>query len=456
MGGRVTHALNSPAMTLNIPTGLLCFLTIAVSHAAPVADRLPVRVSTVGGNGMPKDIVPKGALWNFGPGALRTHHGWQYAAYWDDARQVSVARRKLPDGAWSVVSLPGYQRAESGDRGKGGAVSRGFGDGHEKVSMGISPDGVIHLMFDHHLSTLRYRTSKLPVAADPAAHTWGAELFGPLRNHLGGPKIEYVTYPSFHSDGKSFLLYLRLGGGSGSANSHLFSYQNGRWLVNTEAASKFIDKKWKGGDKTVNAYPNGLVFQNGRLHMTWCWRDTPVANTCHDLCYAYSDDRGRTWRNNEGQVIGKTGLRFINPESPGVSVWPIPKGGKYQNGGSMTVDPKGRVHVLVRGEDGRPAHFHRDPVTHKWTRKKAAETGVIVAGSMGGLYIISPDGVRRGSTDDLRAVTSVATVKKQWFQDCKMGVDHARMAGDGILSVIGQQGKTIRVADYPLEAASPR
>ena len=139
-------------------------LTIIISFAATLSAETLIRVSTVANNGMPKNIVPKGTAWNFGPGSLWTHRGWQYAAYWDDARQVSVARRQLPLGDWSVVSLPGYQRTATGNRGKGGPISQGFGDGHEKVSMGISPDGVIHLMFDHHLSTLRYRTSKLPVA----------------------------------------------------------------------------------------------------------------------------------------------------------------------------------------------------------------------------------------------------------------------------------------------------
>jgi hypothetical protein len=82
--------------------------------------------------------------------------------------------------------------------------------------------------------------------------------------------------------------------------------------VSTEAESKFLDRNWSGGNKTVNAYPQGLAFHNGRLHLTWCWRDTPVASTCHDLCYAYSDDVGRTWFNNEGQAIAETGVSFLD------------------------------------------------------------------------------------------------------------------------------------------------
>jgi hypothetical protein len=70
------------------------------------------------------------------------------------------------------------------------------------------------------LSTLRYRTSKTSVASNPAMHAWNSDLFGPVQDNLGGPVIESVTYPRFYTDGVNFLLYLRLGGGSGSANSH--------------------------------------------------------------------------------------------------------------------------------------------------------------------------------------------------------------------------------------------
>lgn len=332
------------------------FLIFILDERAARAAEPPLRISTVANNGMPKHIVRQGSRWNFGPGSLWTHRGWQYAAYWDDACQVSVARRKLPAGDWSVTSLPGYWRTKDGDRGKGGPISRGFGDGHEKVAMGISPDGVIHLSFDHHLSTLRYRVSNAPVANAPEAYAWNAGLFGPVQSSLGGPKLESVTYPRFYTDGTHFLLYLRLGGGSGSANSHLFAYESGRWTVNTEADSKFLDRNWSGGDKTVNVYPQGLVLRNDRLHLTWCWRDTPVASTCHDLCYACSDDVGRTWLNNDGQVIAEWGSRFITADSPRVSVWPIPAGKRYINNGSMTVDTTGRVHVLMTAGWASTAH----------------------------------------------------------------------------------------------------
>jgi hypothetical protein len=304
---------------------------------------------------MPRNIVSAGADWNFGPGSLWTHKGWQYAAFWDDACEVSVARRQLPGGAWSVVSLPGYQRTTKINRGRGGAVSRGFGDGHEKVAMGISPDGFLHLAFDHHVSTLHYRRSRLPVAEDPAAHPWSPGLFGPVQDDLGGPGIEDVTYPRFTSDGVRFILHLRLNGDAGSADSHLFEYAHGRWIINTPQASKLIDKHWSGGDRTVSAYPFGLCLQNGRRHLAWCWRDTPDASTCHDLCYADSEDNGRTWLNNAGQVIGITGQKSLTPDSPGVAVWRIPPGTTYISGGSISVIGRSgrRISVVDYGVGAR-------------------------------------------------------------------------------------------------------
>ena len=434
--------------TFRGPTLGLLLAALSLSPTRSAADPAKFRVSTVSENGMPKNIVPKGAAWNFGPGSLWTHRGWQYAAYWDDARQVSVARRQLPEGAWSVASLPGYQRTENITRGKAGPIARGFGDGHEKVSMGISPDGVIHLAFDHHMSTLHYRTSKTAVANDPVAHPWSADLFGPTLDNLGGPTLVSVTYPSFTTDGTAFVLYLRMGGGSGSGNSHFFTYTAGRWSVNTEPASQFIDKAWSGGDKTVNAYPHGLVIHNGRRHLTWCWRDTPDASTCHDLCYAYSGDDGKTWLNNSGQKIATTGATFITADSPGVSVWPIPPGTKYINGGSMTVDAAGRIHVLVKGEDGTPAYFQRDAVTGKWTRHKSPVSGTLIAGSDDQLFVVSDDELQRTSASHFGEFTEIVSGQRGLFRDSSMGIDKARPSHDGWISVIGQNGKTVTVVDY--------
>lgn len=420
-----------------------------LTGCASAKNKPSVRISTVSNTGMPTHIVKPGNLWNFGAGSLWTHKGWQYAAYWDDARQVTVGRRKLPEGKWETFSLPDYQRTSTGDRGKGGKKSQGFGDGHEKVAMGISPDGVIHLSFDHHLSTLRYRYTVLPVADNPEKYTWTPELFSPVKDNLGGPQIVSVTYPSFSTDGKHFVLYLRLNGGSGSADSNYFEYMDGKWLINDEASAKLIDKNWSGGDKTVNAYLHGLVFHNGRRYITWCWRDTPNARTCHDLCFAYSDDQGKTWKNNDGKVIGKRGEMPITADSPGVAAIEIPPGSWFQNGGSMVVDSDGRGHVLMQGEKGQPVHFERDPFSGEWSRNKSSAEGKLVVAPKGdSLYIATYDGLLRTSAETFGKTETLVSGKKHYFKDSKMGIDRTRVEQDGWVSVIGQNGKKVTVLDY--------
>ncbi len=63
--------------------------------------------------------------------------------------------------------------------------------------------------------------------------------------------------------------------------------------------------------------------------------------------------------------MGRTGASYITADSPGVAVWKIPPGTKYVNGGTVTVGHTGRVHVLVRGEEGLPVYFQRDPAAQR-------------------------------------------------------------------------------------------
>ncbi|MCM2374751.1 BNR repeat-containing protein [Aporhodopirellula aestuarii] len=399
---------------------------------------------------MPKTIVKRGASWNFGPGALQTYLGWQYAAFWDANRQVSVARRELPQGDWQCVSLSGYQRTSDTNRGKGGPIARGFGDGHEKVAMGISSDGVIHLAFDHHVSTLHYRCSRRGLANKPAGFTWSDDMFGAVQDNLGGPSIASVTYPNFVRDGDRMSLYLRLNGGSGNADSHFFEYQAGRWVVNDAGSSKLIDKHWSGGNGTVNAYPHTMVVHEGRRHLTWCWRDTPDARTCHDLCYAYSDDHGRMWKNNAGETIAERGSKHITADSPGIVVLEIPPGSTYTNGGSMTVDDTGGIHILMRGPNGRALTAQRNIQTGDWNRGEGLTLGELVAVPRQ-LLVVAESGLYRASNAGHGTLTRLDGPIESWCKDSRFVVDRSRWQHGQTISVIGQNGTVVSVIDFSIE-----
>jgi hypothetical protein len=63
--------------------------------------------------------------------------------------------------------------------------------------------------------------------------------------------------------------------------------------------------------------------------------------------YAYSDNRGRTWRNNTGQTIGRSGQSPVNVESLGIVVASIAFGWGMMNQLTQDVDGQGRVHVVL-------------------------------------------------------------------------------------------------------------
>ncbi|MGC4093103.1 MAG: BNR-4 repeat-containing protein [Polyangiaceae bacterium] len=260
-----------------------------------------------------------------------THKGYQYYAFWNTNRHVVMARRALPSGAWEKFEFTDYTNTAD--------------DAHNTISLGVcAGDGTLHLSFDHHVSDLHYRRSSVGFL-NQTAPVWAASSFGAVTKALvGTTAVTQVTYPRFVSEpGGGKLLFGARIGSSGSGDEYLWEYDasKGTW----SSLGKYID----GIVNNINAYPHGLSYtRNGsRLHVSWCWRETPDANTNHDLLYAYSDDHGRTWKNNAGADIGTTGSSFMNLSSTGLSVWAIKQNRGLINQEHMAVDSLGRVHVLL-------------------------------------------------------------------------------------------------------------
>jgi hypothetical protein len=132
-------------------------------------------------------------------------------------------------------------------------------------------------------------------------------------------------------------------GASGSGDEQLWEYDGAThgW----RSLGKYIDGITDG----VNAYLHGLAYTPGgtRLHAAWCWRETPDAQTNHDLFYVYSDDNGRNWKDNSGTTVAVTGSRFVTKNSASAKVWTINQNRGLINQEHMTVDANGFVHVLL-------------------------------------------------------------------------------------------------------------
>ncbi len=275
---------------------------------------------------------------------LTSYRGYQYVTYFDAERRVCLGRRKLPEGSWEIIQFKDH-RLESNDS-------------HNSAVIGIcDKDGTIHMAFDHHATQLNYRVSRLGAAHDPGAVDWNSELFGPIMHTLGSVKPnKQVTYPRFFSasNGNLMLYYRAVTSADGDGMIEEYDGERHDWTPNL---GKFIARNI--GTYTVNGktsitrcpYMDTLSYTGDRLHASWIWRDrfekTDPANQ-HDLCYAYSDDHGRTWHNSAGEIIGKTGNQFIHLNSTGLVVAPIPIRSGLSNQNTHYAYDDGSIHVVLR------------------------------------------------------------------------------------------------------------
>lgn len=75
--------------------------------------------------------------------------------------------------------------------------------------------------------------------------------------------------------------------------------------------------------------------------------------TNHDLGYAYSDDKGKTWKNNAGTTVATLANGgVITPSTAGIHVFTIPQNSGILNQEGQIADAAGRFHVINRERTG--------------------------------------------------------------------------------------------------------
>lgn len=277
--------------------------------------------------------------------AVVSFRDYQYSGYFAEGGALCMARRRLPNGPWQVIRFDDY--------------SIHHDDVHNVVVIGIChADGTVHLAFDHHGHPLHYRRSVPQLALRPEAFEWTAEHFGKTVSALEpGKPLQSVTYPQFFNTPRQTLQLLYRLGSSGNGDWHLAEYDPAGkgWSYLGMVLSREGEYETSA---SRCAYPNPIRYgADSRLHMTWCWRERPRGGpydlrTNHDVCYAYSDDFGRTWMNNEGCVIAALGggrqdvPESISLETPGIVVYPTRYLWGQMNTTTQFVDSRGRVHVV--------------------------------------------------------------------------------------------------------------
>ncbi|MFH8463271.1 BNR repeat-containing protein [Streptomyces sp. NPDC017991] len=415
---------------------------------------------------------------SFQKNALLTHKGYQYAAWYTADRNAVIGRRVLGASTWSTV--------------KAGHTLR-YDDSHNVISMGVSKtDGRLHLHMDSHSDGFTYVKSVAGLMDNPAGLTWTTSRFGAPQSTLDGLALtSQFTYPQFVStpEGKLQLSY-RVGV-SGNGRNALAEYNGTSWTALGEWSGSTGTYTSEHGTSTVrNMYLHGIDYdRNGRLHSFFTWREQNGAVMCnsggltnHDTGYVYSDDRGRTWRNDAGTVVGTTGTsNTVAVTDGGLVIDALNPDHSLMNQESQATDSAGRPHAIIsyvpgrfgqcttdyvgdRTANGRTFHVRRT-ATGTWRKTEiplalnSSQRTRLVLDKYDNAYAILPFG--------RIAAASAASGHADWttlFDGSGLDafgevlVDETRIAQDGVLSVLYQVKSTgttpsaLRVADFGLPA----
>ncbi len=203
---------------------------------------------------------------------LLTHPPYQFAAYYDAERKMTVASRELDEETWTYQELP----------------ERVGWDSHNSITMTVDDNEDLHLSGNLHVHPLKYfRTSK---PLDVTSFERIPAMVGDLEDR--------TTYPSFFRGPANELIFTYRDGKSGSGNQvyNVYDHETHMW-------NRLLDKPLTDGEGLRNAYLHGPVKgQAGYWHLCWVWRESPDCATNNHPSYARSKDL-KHWENSRGEAL---------------------------------------------------------------------------------------------------------------------------------------------------------
>jgi hypothetical protein len=246
----------------------------------------------------------------FRTNSIVTQDTTQFITYYDAEGYVCIAKRTTDGKNWEVNRM---------------AYKGNVNDAHNCISIMTDGNGYLHVAWNHHNSPLNYTKSKSPFSLDLEE-----------KQAMNGILENKVTYPQFYKTASGNLLFMYREGQSGKGNLVLKSYdiQTQKW---TQLHDNLID-----GEGERNAYWQACIDRNDNIHLSWVWRETPDVATNHDMCYARSEDGGKTWTNSKG-VKYELPITAKNAEYASR----IPQNSELINQTSMTTDREGRPYIAT-------------------------------------------------------------------------------------------------------------
>jgi hypothetical protein len=215
--------------------------------------------------------------------ALLAERGYQFVAYYDAERRLTVAGRKVGDATWTRVQPPGV------------AVPRQTRtsnvtnwDSHNYLRLALDREGCLHLSGNMHVNPLVYYRTREPFDLGTLERI----------DRMTGDREERCTYPVFFKNAAGDLMFRYRDGSSGNGSDlyNLYDPGNRTWR-------RLIDTPLLEGEGARNAYAlEPALGPDGRFHLVWMWRETPDCATNHTLSYARSRDFVH-WENSRGEPL---------------------------------------------------------------------------------------------------------------------------------------------------------
>lgn len=257
----------------------------------------------------------------------------QYAAYYDESRNMVVASREIKESKWVYQILP---------------TKIGW-DSHNYVTMAIDSKGHLHVSGNMHKVPLIYFRTQKP-----------GDITSLKRESMTGKNESGVTYPNFFTDKQNRLIFSYREGGSGDGITFYNRYdpEQKKW-------SRLFDTPLFDGEKKRNAYPSvPKLGPDGMFHVHWVWRETSDCATNHHLSYMRSADLVQ-WESVRGEKV-KLPIRLDESK---LYVDPVPVGGGLLNGGHQLVfDSAGNPILVYHRSDasGNMQMYAARPDGGKW------------------------------------------------------------------------------------------
>jgi hypothetical protein len=322
-----------------------------------------------------------------------------YIGYYDAGRQLTVAMRPVTGGGWT------YQKLDTWN---------GW-DTHNYIAMAQDGSGRLHVAANMHASPMTMFRS------DPSGDVRTLKRASVLVD----PNLERsATYPVFLHDQTGRLIFKYRDGRSGDGDEiyDVFDAAAGTW-------SRLTGEPLTDGEGRRNAYFMGPVLgPDQRFHIAWVWRESPMAETNHDLSYAQSPDLVH-WFHADGTPF-KLPIRLKDAEI----VDPVPVNGGMINNNT----------VIGFDDHGRPMITY-----HKFDA--AGDTEIYVARFEDKGWHIAQVSQWKGYRWDFRGGGSLAS---------ELFVSGAEPAGNGLLKIpVVRQGQAtdfiVRSSDLSLVEARP-